>query len=72
MLASFRQFGVLSESVHLVKGLFESSVPAFGSPPRPISVLRLDGDLYSSTKVCVSPCVCSCVCVSHAHAGALP
>lgn len=51
VLDSFRRYRVLDERVHLIKGLFESSVPAFGAPPRPIALLRLDGDLYSSTRV---------------------
>lgn len=51
VMRSFAHFGALTERVHLVKGLFESSVPAFGPPPRPIALLRLDGDLYSSTRV---------------------
>ena len=51
VLQSFAQFGALTDRVHLVKGLFESSVPAFGTPPRHVALLRLDGDLYSSTKV---------------------
>ena len=51
VMRSFAQFGALTERVHFVKGLFESTVPAFGVPPRPVALLRLDGDLYSSTKV---------------------
>jgi O-methyltransferase len=35
-----------------VKGWFEHTVPSF-KPPSPIALLRLDGDLYESTKVCL-------------------
>ena len=49
--ASFHRSGLLSERVHFVKGYFEDTVPAFGRPRRPLSLLRLDGDLYSSTQV---------------------
>jgi O-methyltransferase len=35
-----------------VKGWFEHTVPSF-EPPSPIALLRLDGDLYESTKVCL-------------------
>jgi O-methyltransferase len=35
-----------------VKGWFERTVPSF-KPPSPIALLRLDGDLYESTKVCL-------------------
>lgn len=39
-------------TVHLVPGWFNVTVPAF-VPPEPIRVLRLDGDWYASTKVCL-------------------
>lgn len=48
--ASFARYGVLDDRVNFVKGYFEESVPKF-SAPNPIALLRLDGDLYSSTKV---------------------
>jgi O-methyltransferase len=35
-----------------VKGWFDRTVPGF-LPPSPIALLRLDGDLYESTKVCL-------------------
>jgi O-methyltransferase len=35
-----------------VKGWFDRTVPSF-KPPSPIALLRLDGDLYESTKVCL-------------------
>lgn len=47
---SFRSFGASSGRVHFVKGFFETTVPAH-KPARPIAILRLDGDFYSSTKV---------------------
>jgi len=48
--ASFDKFGLLDERVHFVKGYFEDTVPKFVAP-NPIAVLRMDGDLYTSTKV---------------------
>jgi O-methyltransferase len=36
----------------LLKGWFNETVPAF-NPPCPIAVLRLDGDWYESTRVCL-------------------
>ena len=35
------------------RGLFEETIPALHWPALLIAVLRLDGDLYSSTKVCL-------------------
>jgi len=48
--ASFEKFGLLDDRVHFVKGYFEDSVPKF-KLNNSIAILRLDGDLYSSTKV---------------------
>merc|ERR1740130_2379360 len=47
---SFSKFGLLDKHVHFVKGYFEDTMPGF-MPPSPISLLRLDGDLYTSTQV---------------------
>lgn len=47
---TFSKFGVLDDRVHFVKGYFENTVPSF-QPQKPIAFLRMDGDLYSSTKV---------------------
>jgi O-methyltransferase len=41
-----------AKSVSLVKGWFSDTVPAF-KPPCEIAVLRLDGDWYDSTRVCL-------------------
>jgi hypothetical protein len=43
--------GVNTVNIIPVKGWFEVTVPAFECPP--ISILRLDGDLYNSTYVCL-------------------
>lgn len=37
----------------LVKGWFDDTVPALAAEGRPIAVLRLDGDWYDSTIVCL-------------------
>jgi O-methyltransferase len=55
---NFRQLGLLTEGgpfpVTLHKGWFEQTVPAFAQlHPGPIALLRLDGDWYESTKVCL-------------------
>lgn len=42
-----------TEKVHVVKGWFQNSVPGVQSQIGPIAVLRLDGDLYESTKYCL-------------------
>lgn len=41
-----------AKSVTLVKGWFKDTVPGF-KPPSDIAVLRLDGDWYDSTRVCL-------------------
>lgn len=46
----FRRLHLLDRAV-FVKGLFEDTVPK--TDVRPISVLHLDGDWYSSVKVCL-------------------
>jgi O-methyltransferase len=37
---------------HLIKGWFNDTVPKF-APPQPIALLRLDGDWYDSTMICL-------------------
>jgi len=41
-----------ARSFTLVKGWFDTTLPTF-SPPEPIAFLRLDGDWYDSTIVCL-------------------
>ncbi|HVX84063.1 MAG TPA: TylF/MycF/NovP-related O-methyltransferase [Phycisphaerae bacterium] len=45
--ANFARFGLLDERVRFVKGWFHESLPA--APVERLAVLRLDGDMYSST-----------------------
>lgn len=52
--ASFEELlskGFVDQYVHFVPGLFEDVVPTQFSSKRSIALLRLDGDLYSSTSV---------------------
>jgi len=44
---NFEKFGLLDEQVHFLKGWFCDTLPY--APIEKIAVLRLDGDLYSST-----------------------
>jgi O-methyltransferase len=44
---NFRKYELLDDQVKFVKGWFKDSLP--GAPIGPISLLRLDGDLYEST-----------------------
>jgi O-methyltransferase len=39
-------------SFSLIRGWFSETIPQF-TPPSPIAVLRLDGDWYDSTRVCL-------------------
>jgi O-methyltransferase len=55
---NFQQLGLLGDSgpvpVQFHKGWFEQTVPDFVAPQAaPIALLRLDGDWYESTKVCL-------------------
>lgn len=45
--SNFRAYGLLDEQVVFVEGFFEDSLPK--ADIGPLSVLRLDGDMYSST-----------------------
>ena len=43
--------GQAPENIKIYKGFFENTLPGFDAPP--IAVLRLDGDWYESTMVCL-------------------
>lgn len=43
--------GVKINKIYFIEGWFEETLPEFECPP--ISILRLDGDLYNSTYVCL-------------------
>lgn len=43
--------GVKIDKIYFIQGWFEETLPEFDCPP--ISILRLDGDLYNSTYVCL-------------------
>ena len=51
VVRSFASFGLWGDQVHFVKGFFETTLPALGVPLNPIALLRLDGDLFSSTMI---------------------
>lgn len=41
------------KNINIVKGWFEKTVPVLSETIEPIGILRLDGDLYNSTWVCL-------------------
>lgn len=45
--------GVWSGNIVSIKGWFEKTANEFASVGEPIAILRLDGDLYNSTRVCL-------------------
>jgi hypothetical protein len=45
------QWGADALQMHYYEGWFQDTVPSW--PGHPIALLRLDGDLYSSTRVCL-------------------
>lgn len=48
---NFQQFNIHCPTLRLIKGWFQNTLPKF--QPVPIALLRLDGDLYESTLVCL-------------------
>lgn len=42
-----------NQRIHFHKGWFQETIPVLGEEPKQIAVLRLDGDWYDSTKVCL-------------------
>lgn len=51
--ANFEAFGLLADNVRFLEGYFEDTMPA--APVEQLSVLRLDGDYYSSTIEVLEP-----------------
>jgi hypothetical protein len=49
----FDQHGLARRDVELVKGWFQDTLPKTKERVGPIALLRLDGDWYESTKVCL-------------------
>lgn len=49
----FAKFGFNPSKISFVKGWFENTVPATQSQLEKIAMLRIDGDWYESTKVCL-------------------
>jgi O-methyltransferase len=47
--ANFRRFGMLDDRVHFLPGWFQDTLP--NAPIDRLAILRLDGDMYESTKV---------------------
>jgi O-methyltransferase len=45
--ANFSRYGLLDERVHFLKGWFKDTLPT--APIEALAILRLDGDMYSST-----------------------
>lgn len=49
----FGKLGLSRDKVHFHQGWFQDTLPLLKEEPRKIAVLRLDGDWYESTKVCL-------------------
>lgn len=52
-ISNLKHAGVDLEKIKIIPGWFEHTVRLFGSQYVNISILRLDGDLYNSTFVCL-------------------
>lgn len=50
---ALRRVGANEQNVEIVKGWFQDTVPTAKKNIGPIAVLRLDGDIYESTKYCL-------------------
>lgn len=50
-LAYLKGTGYPEAQIHLIKGWFQDTVKQYSQKIGPISVLRIDGDLYESTKI---------------------
>ena len=50
---TLHRFRLAHESVKLVKGWFEDTLPVYAPQLEPIAVLRLDSDWYKSTRYCL-------------------
>lgn len=48
---NFAQMQVSTDGVEFVKGFFSNTLPALRKFPRRWALIRLDGDMYESTKV---------------------
>jgi len=51
---NFKRYGLLDERVKFVKGFFETLDKSDPQLPDAVSLLRLDGDLHSSTTACLN------------------
>ena len=49
----FHELGLPEELVVIHQGWFQNTIPQLGTNPGQIALLRLDGDWYESTKVCL-------------------
>lgn len=50
---NFERYGLKMDNVNLIEGWFEQTIEANFNRIESIAMLRLDGDLYRSTKVCL-------------------
>ena len=53
VLYNFNRYGLPTDNLNLIKGWFEDTVEQHAKSIDKIAFLRLDGDLYRSTKVCM-------------------
>jgi O-methyltransferase len=51
--AALDRFGLLDDQVRFLKGWFKDTLPT--APVGPLAILRLDGDMYESTRDALTP-----------------
>lgn len=49
----FEKLKLIPERIHLIKGWFEETIPAYRTQIGPIAFMHLDGDWYDSIKLCL-------------------
>jgi O-methyltransferase len=47
--AHFKGYGLLDDNVHFIVGYFNDTLPKLSPEPEKLALLRMDGDMYSST-----------------------
>lgn len=53
VVTNFSNVGISDDNVVYIKGWFQNTLPVFAESIDKISLLRLDGDLYESTLICL-------------------
>lgn len=53
VILAFQEYDLPINNIHFIEGWFQDTLPFYSKTIDGISILRLDGDLYESTKICL-------------------